>query len=85
MDGQKYLDDYLKSSNEYPLSDNRAKLIQVPAFKLKEAFEKGYSTAVNRACDYIVNNIDNNLVIYHNHTWRKVNEFVSNFRKTLEK
>ena len=55
----KYIESYLKSSNEYPLCDNRKRmsLIQVDLYKMQEAFENGMEeadrTMLDRAEDYL--------------------------------
>ena len=60
----KYIEDYLKSSNEYPLCDNRKRmsLIQVDLYKMQEAFENGMKeadkTMLDRAYEWLKNNID---------------------------
>lgn len=60
----KYIEDYLKSSGEYPLCDNRKRmsLIQVDLYKMQEAFEDGMKkadkTMLDRACEWLKKNID---------------------------
>lgn len=39
---------------------------------------------IEKACDYLCNNIDKDLVIYHNNTWLKRDEFVKRFKKAME-
>lgn len=59
----KYIEDYLKSSNEYPLCDNRKRmsLIQVDLYKMQEAFENGMKeadkTMLDRACEWLAERI----------------------------
>mgnify|MGYP007111659886 CR=1 FL=1 len=56
---EKYIEYYLKSSNEYPLCDNRKRmsLIQVDLYKMQEAFENGMKeadkTMLDRACEWL--------------------------------
>jgi hypothetical protein len=55
----KYIEDYLKSSNEYPLCDNRKRmsLIQVDLYKMQETFENGMKETdrimLDRACEWL--------------------------------
>lgn len=59
----KYIESYLKSSNEYPLCDNRKRmsLIQVDLYKMQKAFEKGMKeadkTMLDRACKWLAEHI----------------------------
>lgn len=59
----KYIEGYLKSSNEYPLCDNRKRmsLIQVDLYKMQEAFENGMKeadkTMLDRACEWLAKHI----------------------------
>lgn len=45
---KEYIENYLKSSNEYPLVDNhqRKKLIKVDLNRMERAFEDGYRQAI---------------------------------------
>lgn len=58
----KYIEGYLKSSNEYPLCDNRKRmsLIQVDLYKMQKAFERGMKeadkTMIDKACEWLRNN-----------------------------
>lgn len=39
---------------------------------------------LEKVCDYLCNNIDKDLVIYHDNTWLKRDEFVKRFKKAME-
>lgn len=73
--------------NTYPeLSDNsefvtskeeiKKACIQIAKWKEKQMIEK--------ACDYLYNNIDKDLIIYHDNTWLKLDAFVKRFKKAME-
>jgi hypothetical protein len=76
----KYIEDYLKSSNEYPLCDNRKRmsLIQVDLYKMQEAFENGMKeadkTMLDRACEWLKNG----------GYFVNSNETIEDFRKAME-
>lgn len=36
---------------------------------------------IEKACEFMCNNIDKQLTIYHNNTWRKRDEFIEAFRQ----
>ncbi len=39
---------------------------------------------IDRACDYLRAHIDPKLVIYHDNTWRSLDEFIEQFRKAMK-
>ena len=44
----------------------------------------GYEEAVEKACQYLRDNIDHALTIYHNDTWCSLDNFITEFRKALQ-
>lgn len=76
----KYVESYLKSSNEYPLCDNRKRmsLIQVDLYKMQEAFENGMKeadkTMLDKACEWLKNG----------GYFVNSNETIEDFRKAME-
>ena len=49
-----------------------------------EDFLKGYHQAIEDVCEYLQNNIDEGLVIYHEQTWRKRDEFINKLKETMK-
>ena len=49
-------------------------------------YRKGYNEVTNleKVCNYLRNHIDKDLVIYHNETWLKRDEFIERLKKHLE-
>lgn len=47
-------------------------------------FLKGDHQAIEDVCEYLSNNIDEGLVIYHEQTWRKRDEFINKLKKTMK-
>lgn len=45
---------------------------------------RGQQVMLDKACEYLRNHIDKGLVIYHNDTWRSLNEFITEFKKFME-
>lgn len=41
-------------------------------------------TIIEKACEYLRNNIDKDLIIYHNNTYKKLDEFIKDFKYNLE-
>ena len=39
---------------------------------------------IEKACEFMCNNIDKQLTIYHNSTWRKRDEFIEAFRQFMK-
>lgn len=39
---------------------------------------------IEKACEFMGNNIDKQLIIYHNNTWRKRDEFIEAFRQFMK-
>lgn len=39
---------------------------------------------IEKACEYLKNNIDPQLVIYHENTWTRINKFIDNFREAMK-
>lgn len=39
---------------------------------------------IDKACEYMRNHIDRQLTIYHEQTWKKRDEFIEDFKKTME-
>lgn len=39
---------------------------------------------IEKACEFMCNNIDKQLTIYHNNTWRKRDEFIEAFRQFMK-
>ena len=80
---EKYIEYYLKSSNEYPLCDNRKRmsLIQVDLYKMQEAFENGMKeadkTMLDRACEWLS-------IYYPNIDRMGIDEFITAFRQAME-
>lgn len=52
-------------------SDNDVEYIRTDAF-------------IEKACEFMCNNIDKQLTIYHNNTWRKRDEFIEAFRQFMK-
>ena len=40
---------------------------------------------IEKACEFMCNNIDKHLTIYHNNTWRKRDEFIEAFRQFMKR
>lgn len=53
-----------------------------------KSFEEGAKwadkTMIEKACEYLKNNIDPKLVIYHENTWTRIDKFIDNFRETMK-
>ena len=60
---KEYVDNYLKSSNLYPLVDNhqRKKLIKVDLYRMGKAHQDGYRQAINDVCDFLIHELVDNL------------------------
>jgi hypothetical protein len=39
---------------------------------------------IEKACEFMCNNIDPQLTIYHDNTWRKRDEFIEKFKNYME-
>lgn len=55
----------------FPLTNEDVEYIQTDAF-------------IEKACEFMCNNIDKQLTIYHNNTWRKRDEFIEAFRQFMK-
>ena len=42
------------------------------------------NTFIEKACEYLREHIDRQLTIYHEQTWKKRDEFIEDFKKTME-
>jgi hypothetical protein len=75
---KKYIEDYLKSSNEYPLVDNhqRAKLIKVDLYRMGKAHQDGYRQAINDVCDFLIHELVDNLYFGATHRTSTLNKSV---------
>ena len=40
---------------------------------------------IEKACEFMCNNIDKHITIYHNNTWRKRDEFIEAFRQFMKR
>lgn len=49
-----------------------------------EDFLKGYHQAIEDVCEYLQDNIDKDLTIYHAYTWRKRDEFINKLKEEME-
>lgn len=47
-------------------------------------WELGYQDAVEKAAEYMRNHIDQQLIIYHEQTWKKRDAFIDGFKKYME-
>lgn len=56
---------------DYPITDNYIEYTRTDAF-------------IEKACEFMCNNIDKQLTIYHNNTWRKRDEFIEAFRQFMK-
>lgn len=56
---------------DYPITDNDIEYTRTDAF-------------IEKACEFMCNNIDKQLTIYHNNTWRKRDEFIEAFRQFMK-
>lgn len=56
---KKYIEGYLKGSNEYPLVDShqRKKLIKVSLYRMGKAHQDGYRQAINDVCDFLIHEL----------------------------
>lgn len=52
--------------------------------RFKKAREEDKQELISKACRYLRENIDKDLVIYNNNTWSKLDKFINNFRKSME-
>ena len=56
--------------------------------KRRIAFADGanwqYHEFINKACKYLLTHIDKDLVIYHEQSWKSLNQFIVDFRKAME-
>jgi hypothetical protein len=75
---KKYIEDYLKSSNEYPFADNhqRAKLIKVDLYRMGKAHQDGYRQAINDVCDFLIHELVDNLYFGATHRTSTLNKSV---------
>ena len=57
---EEYINDFLKSSSEYPLVSNyqRKKLITRDLFEVQDAYEDGYKQGIKDALEWISKNSD---------------------------
>ena len=56
---------------DYPITDNDIEYTRTDAF-------------IEKACEFMCNNIDKQLTIYHNNTWMKRDEFIEAFRQFMK-
>jgi hypothetical protein len=53
-----------------------------------KSFEEGAKwadrTMIEKACEYLKNNIDPDSIIYHEYTWSHVDSFIDNFREAMQ-
>lgn len=47
-------------------------------------FLRGYRKAVKDICEYLQDNIDQDLTIYHKHSWCKRDEFINKLKRAME-
>ena len=52
--------------------------------RFKEARQEDKEKLIAEACRYLEENMDKDLVIYNNHTWKSREIFINNFRKAME-
>lgn len=50
----------------------------------EEGYKKGYQDAINKACNYLLTHIDKDLVIYHEQSWKSLEQFINDFKKDME-
>lgn len=71
---------YVKTT--HPISDKYTEII---AFEHEDGVEYTRTDAfIEKACEFMCNNIDKQLTIYHNNTWRKRDEFIEAFRQFMK-
>lgn len=51
---------------------------------IMNGWELGYQDAVEKAAEYMRNHIDQQLIIYHEQTWKKRDAFIDGFKKYME-
>lgn len=75
---KEYVDNYLKSSNLYPLADNhqRAKLIKIDLYRMGKAHQDGYRQAINDVCDFLIHELVDNLYFGATHRTSTLNKSV---------
>lgn len=75
---REYIENYLKSSNEYPLVDNhqRKKLITVDLNRMGKAHQDGYRQAINDVCDFLIHELVDNLYFGATHRTSTLNKSV---------
>lgn len=75
---KKYIEDYLKGSNEYPLVDNhqRAKLIKVDLYRMGKAHQDGYRQAIADVCNFLIQDLVDNLYFGATHRTSTLNKSV---------
>lgn len=49
-----------------------------------EDFLNGYHQAIEDVCEYLQNNIDKDLTIYHEQCWWKRDEFINKLKQSME-
>lgn len=80
----KYIEGYLKSSNEYPFCDNRKRmsLIQVDLYKMQKAFERGMKEAdkilTDKACEWLKHQGEMVGILFQE-------DFIERFKEAMEK
>lgn len=75
---KEYVDNYLKSSNLYPLVDNhqRKKLIKVDLYRMGKVHQDGYRQAIKDVCDFLIQDLVDNLYFGATHRTSTLNKSV---------
>lgn len=73
-----YVDNYLKSSNLYPLVDKHQckKLIKVDLYRMGKAHQDGYRQAIKDVCDFLIQDLVDNLYFGATHRTSTLNKSV---------
>lgn len=76
--GQKYFPDV---NNMWARANIEAQYVSTACMEIAQWVDR---TILERAKEYLENNIDKDLIIYYNHTWKKRDEFIKDFIKALK-
>lgn len=56
----------------------------IKAQTASDAIEWADATMIQKTCKWIRDNIDKDLIIYNNGSWKKVEEFIKSFKEAME-
>lgn len=73
-----YIEGWLRGCDEYPLADNhqRVKLIKVDLNRVGYAYQDGYRQAIKDVCDFLIQDLVDNLYFGATHRTSTLNKSV---------